>query len=116
MSAQNDERERLKRLRERQLQARNPKKADQKVMRQVARRRGRRQKKVTVGEMVRDLPHKWRGLFFGCILGAILWLLLSLLVELAWVDLLGLAAILVLALVGYAMGQAFDARDELRRL
>lgn len=116
MSIQNDERERLKRLRDRQLQARNPQKADQRVMHQVARRRGRRQKKVTLGEMLRDLPHKWRGLFFGCLLGVLLWLLLTLLVELAWVDLLGLAVILVLALLGYALGQAFDARDELRRL
>jgi Flp pilus assembly protein TadB len=116
MSYQDDERERLRRLRDRQLQARNPQRADARVMRQVAKRRGRRQRKVTPADMVRELPYKWRGLFLGVIIGMFIWLLLYALVEGAWVDLVGLASIVVLAFLGFALGQAFDVRDELKRL
>jgi uncharacterized protein YacL len=116
MSYQDDERERLKRLRDRQLRARNPQRGDARLMRHVATRRGRRQKKVTLAEMVRDLPQKWRGLFLGAIIGMLIWLLLYILADGMWVDLVGLVSIVVLAFLGFALGQAFDVRDELKRL
>lgn len=116
MTYQDDERERLRRLRDRQLQARNPKKADARVMRSVARRRGRKQKKITLADMVRELPHKWRGLFFGIIIGTLIWLVLSALAEGAWVDPVGLISIVAAGSLGFALGQAFDARDDLLRL
>lgn len=116
MTHQEDERERLRRLRDRQLQTRNPKKADARTMRYVAQRRGRRQKKITLADMVRELPHRWRGLFLGAIIGMFIWLVLTVLAEGAWVDPVGLACIAVVALLGFVMGQAFDARDELKRL
>jgi hypothetical protein len=116
MSNQDKERERLARLRDRQLQARNPRKTDQRVMRQVARRRGRKQKKVTFGEMVRDLPHKWRDLFLGIVIGMVIWIVLDAVADGVWVDPVGLLAILFLAILGYVLGQAFDVRDDLRRL
>jgi hypothetical protein len=116
MSYQDDERERLRRLRDRQIRARDPKKGEKKLMGHVARRRGRRQQKVTFAEMVRELPHKWRGLFFGVIIGMFIWLLLHLFsIESMLVDLVGLLAIVLLAFLGFALGRAFDVRDELRR-
>ena len=116
MSHQDNERERLKKLRDRQLSARNPGKTDSRIMKQVARRGQRKQKKVTFSEMVRDLPHKWRGLFLGAVAGMFLWLLLYVLAEGMWIDLVGIFAIVFLAVLGFALGQAFDARDELKRL
>jgi polyferredoxin len=116
MSYQDDERERLRRLRDRQLQARNPQRGNARVMSHVAKRRGRRQKKVTPADMVRELPYKWRGLSLGVIISMFIWLLLTVLAEGAWVDLVGLASIVVLAFLGFALGQAFDVRDELKRL
>ncbi len=116
MSYQDDERDRLRRLRDRQLQTRNPQRGDARLMRHVAKRRGRRQKKVTPADMVRELPHKWRGLFLGAIIGMFIWLLLYILAQGAWIDLVGLACMVVLAFLGFALGQAFDVRDELKRL
>ena len=115
MSYQDKERERLQRLRDRQLSARNPRKSDDRLMRQVARRGRRRQKKVTFGEMLRDLPHKWRGLFIGIVAGMLLWIVLDFLAEGVWVDAAGVLAIVFLAFFGFVMGRAFDVRDELRR-
>ena len=115
MSYQDKERERLARLRDRQLSARNPRKTDDRIMQQVARRGRRRQKKVTFGEMVRDLPHKWRGLFIGIIAGMLLWIIFDFVGEGLWVDAVGILAIAFLAMLGFVMGRAFDARDELRR-
>ena len=115
MSYQDKERERLARLRDRQLSARNPRKSDDRLMKKVARRGRRRQKKVTFDEMLRDLPHKWRGLFIGIFAGSLLWIVLDFLAEGVWVDAAGALAIVFLAFFGFVMGRAFDVRDELRR-
>ena len=115
MSYQDREKEQLAKLRDRQLSARNPRKSDERVMRKVAQRGRRRQRKVTFGEMVRELPHKWRGLFMGIIGGMLLWILFSYVGEGLWVDLTGVLAIVFLPMLGFVMGRAFDVRDELRR-
>ena len=41
---------------------------------------------------------------------------LSLLVRAPWVDLMGILAIIALAIIGFLFGQALDVRDELRDL
>ncbi len=115
MSYQDREKERLAKLRDRQLSARNPRKSDERVMRQVARRGRHQQKKVTFGEMVRELPHKWRGLFMGIIGGMLLWILFGYVGEGLWVDLAGVLAMAFLPMLGFVMGRAFDLRDDLRR-
>ncbi len=109
-----DEQERLIKLRDQQLRARDPHTYDKKVLRTVSRRRRRRHKRVTLGEMFRDIPQKWRGLIIGAVIGMGLAILLPLLIEGTWGEVAGLIAILFLAIVGYFIGQAFDLRDELR--
>jgi hypothetical protein len=116
MSYQNDERERLKQLRDRQLQARDPRSVDRKVHRTVARRRGRRQQRVTLTEMYTDVPAQWKGLFLGVLAGIAVSIVLPLLFEGLWPELVGLASLLVLAILGFLIGQAFQMRDELRDL
>ena len=116
MSNQVDERERLKRLRDRQLQARDPRSIDRKTHRVVSQRRGRRQKRVTIVEMYTDVPAQWRGLFLGVLVGAVVSIVLPLLFEGTWPELVGLASLLVLAILGFGIGQGFQARDELRDL
>ena len=109
-----DERERLEWLRERQLRARDPRTADRKTMGTISRRRRKRYKRVTFAEMFRDIPHKWRGLLIGAAIGALISILLPLLFEGSWVEIVGYASIVVLALIGVAFGQAYELRDELR--
>ena len=114
MSNEDRERQRIARLRDLQLQARNPRKADQQMMRKVARRRQRRYRRVTLREMIRDIPHKWRDAIIGVVVGVGVSLVLPLLWQNKWAEIIGLMAIVVLALLGIAVGQAFDIRDELR--
>jgi hypothetical protein len=116
MSNQTDDRERLRQLRDRQLQARDPRSVDRKVHRAVSKRRGRRQKRVTIVEMYTDVPAQWRGLVLGVLAGAVISIVLPLLFEGTWPELVGLASLPVLALLGFAIGQGFQARDELRDL
>jgi hypothetical protein len=116
MSNQVDDRERLRQLRDRQLQARDPRSVDRKVHRAVAKRRGRRQKRVTLAEMYTDVPAKWKGLFLGLLAGAAVSIALPLLFEGTWPELVGLASLPILAILGLVIGQAFQVRDELRDL
>jgi hypothetical protein len=113
MSNQIDDRERLRQLRDRQLRARDPRSADRRTHRTVAKRRGRRQKRVTITEMFTDVPAKWKGLFLGVLAGAAVWIALPLLFEGTWPGLVGLASLPVLAILGFIIGQAFQMRDEL---
>ncbi|MBN1319007.1 MAG: DUF3784 domain-containing protein [Anaerolineales bacterium] len=111
---QDSEKDRLARLRERQLEARNPRKAEQQFMRTVARRQKRKNKPVTLSEMIRGIPHQWQGVFLGIIIGAIVLLILPLLWESRWAETIGILAIVIFAVFGFAYGQALDVRDELR--
>jgi hypothetical protein len=116
VSNQIDERERLKRLRDRQLQTRDPRSTDRRVHRAVAKRRGRKQKRVTLSEIYTDVPAKWKGLSLGIVVGAAVSIALPLLFEGTWPELVGLASLVILAILGYAIGQGYQTRDELREL
>ena len=114
MSNQDRERERIRRIRERQIQARDPRASYRKTQRAVARRSRRRYKRLTVREIFTDIPHKWKGFFFGVMLGALFLILIPVLWENVWAEIIGFASIPILALIGFAFGQAFELRDELR--
>lgn len=114
MSQYDSEKERLRRLRERQLDARNPRKADQKMMQTVARRHRRKEKPVTIGEILGGIPHIWQGIFLGIIIGAVVLVVLPLFWDSPLAEVVGLLAILIFAAFGFFYGQALDMRDELR--
>jgi uncharacterized membrane protein YraQ (UPF0718 family) len=114
MSSQDQERERIRRIRERQIQVRDPRATYQKAQRAVARRGRRRQKRVTLWEMFTDIPQKWKGLIVGVLIGCFIAVVLPLLWVSEWATLIGFATIPVFAIVGLAFGQAFELRDELR--
>jgi ElaB/YqjD/DUF883 family membrane-anchored ribosome-binding protein len=107
-----DEIERLKRLRERQLQDRDPD-VKQKVQKQVAEQHKRTKKTITLRDMLVNLPHKWQGVGLGALVGVAIWLMLVF-VAVSWATLAGIAVTVVFAIVGFIFGQAFDVRDDLR--
>jgi len=111
-----DEIRRLQRLRERQLQARDPHAKQRKIDRRIADRRRRLEKRESFSSIFTDVPHKWQGVVVGVLIGAIISILLSLLVHAAWTDVIGVALIVVFAIIGFYFGQALDVRDELRDL
>lgn len=108
------ERERLARLRDRQLQTRNPRSADHKRLRKVTGRVRRQQRQPGIGELMRAIPRRLLGAVGGALIGMAISLLLPYLVDGMWGELVGYVAIVVLALFGFMYGQALDVRDDLR--
>ena len=107
------EAERLRRLREQQLRARDPHTKQRKTQRTIT-RKYRARKQVTFKEMLGDIPHKWRGLFIGFVLGLIIWIVLSSLFQELWADLAGLLVTAFFCVMGIFIGSGFDTRDKLR--
>jgi hypothetical protein len=118
VSHQNDELERLTRLRERQIQARDPKAKEKESQRRVTARRRKLKRKTTIQGMMRDMlgdmPYKLWGALIGAGLGFVISIALALLVEASWTALVGLAAVIILALVGFFFGHSFDWRAQVR--
>ena len=115
MSNLPNDRERLQRLREKQIGARDPLAKRRKVDAKVAARRRITVKRFTVGEL-RQLPHKYAWAFFGAVLGVLVVIFLPYF----WADkkamLISIVAFFFLVTVGFFFGRALDARDELKDL
>ena len=117
MSNKQDEIERLQRLRDRQLDARDPQTHQKNIQRIISQKRGSNAaKRITFKDVIDAIPYKWRGVTLGAALGIAIWIILTVLVAAAWIDLAGLAAIAILAIAGFIFGQAFDTREELKDL
>jgi hypothetical protein len=123
MGNKSDEIDRLTRLRDEQLRARDPHaKGREFERRNVVRRRLRAEQRITFIDMLKDFPYKWRGTIVGALIGLAILLVLPPVietispatVEVIWLQLVGLAAVIVLAIVGFILGSSFDWRDELR--
>jgi hypothetical protein len=116
MGSGNDEVERLKRLRDQQLKARDPHKKQQKLQHGISTRYRESREPFSFAKIWQEVDHKWRGLLIGGFLGFVILIILPNFVESAWTELIGIGAIFFLMLIGFAIGQAADARDELRDL
>ena len=120
MSSGRDELERLKRLREQQIRSRDPKAKEKQIQARVTARRrklGRRNTsfRYMMRDMLGDLPYKFWGAIIGALLGTVIAIILALVWEdLAMVAMVGLAATVVLTLVGVVFGHSFDWRAEVR--
>jgi len=110
MSRQDDEIERLKRLRERQLADRDPHARDRKLYQDISRRR--RGKKLTLGSILRDLQAKWTWMAAGGIVGAIAAVVTILVFKEKWAEYVGYAMIAFGVIVGRLLGAIRDWGDE----
>ena len=113
MSNQNEQ-ERLRRIRDRQLQLRDPKVKERKVQRRVAKKHRDSVEPFSLTRIWTDLPKIIRGTVFGMLAGLAILLVLPYLVQAAWVDIAGIASVFILALLGMFFGRALDARDQLK--
>ena len=118
MSDKDKELERLTRLREQQIRARDPHAKERELHGRLTAQRRRHRKPVTLQgtlrEILTDIPGKWQGAIIGGTLGLVLSIVLTVGVEAYWVALVGLAITIVLVVMGYFLGTSFDWRDELR--
>jgi F0F1-type ATP synthase assembly protein I len=115
MSSQKDEIERLRRIREQQLRARDPKAKQRKSSRKVAMRRHKQRQAFTFRDLL-DVPYAVKGAIIGALIGILLWLGLPMVVTASWTDVIGLLSIPFLTIIGIIFGQAIDLREEIKDL
>ncbi len=110
------EQERLKRLRDQQLIARDPQ-AEKRRFHQQGARRGRTANKMpSLKESWDGIPHIWKNLFFSLLAG----LLALAVIPAIWPSNYALLCVgggtLALMVLGLIVGRAMDSRDEIRHL
>lgn len=105
MSHQNDEIERIRRIRDRQLRLRDPTIKGRKVQRATAARY--KPQKLTLAGAIREIPGKWLGTVLGGLVGILLGVLFDLLVAADdwWMRYVGY----VIAFAGFAVGRMLGA-------
>ena len=116
MSQRNDESERLKRIRDRQVGLRDPQAKQQRLQGGIASRRQKSVKKYSSRQVVREIPFKARGAVIGAFIGVLILAFAPLIVDSPWTDVIGILSIVMLAIFGFLMGRAMDARDSLKEL
>jgi len=116
MSNGNQEQERLKRLRDRQLSDRDPLVKQRDFQRTSAQKERRARKPYSLAKMWSDIPHIWKGFFYGIVLGTAVFIILPVFWISPWALPCSASAIVIFAILGVIIGRAFDTRDEIRRL
>jgi hypothetical protein len=110
-----DELEKLRRLRERQLNDRDPA-VKQKQFQSTSRQKEARarNKRYTLGEAWRTIPHVYRSPLIGVLTGLCITILLPYIWNSKWALGVGVGATVLLIITGVVIGQALDVRDNLR--
>ena len=116
MSNGNQEQERLKRFRDRQLSERDPLVKQRQFQRMSARKERKARKPYSLRKMWGDIPHVWKGFFYGIVLGTAVLIILPTFWVSPWAIPCAAIAIVVFAVMGVIIGRAFDTRDEIKDL
>ncbi len=116
MSNENQEQERLRRLKEQQIRARNPQKKQQQFQRMTAQRERKKDRSFSLARAWRDIPHIWRYSIYGFVLGILVLLILPLLWNSPSAQLCSFVAILVFTIFGGMVGNAIDVRENIKDL
>jgi len=114
MSQRDPEAERLQRLRDQQIAARDPGKQQERLQRSIASRRSSTSKPVTLGQVWRETPKSLKGLLYGGLLGAAVIIGLPYLLDYAWLDVATLIAFPFFVVLGFFIGRAADTRDRIQ--
>ena len=116
MSEDNQEQERLKRLRERQLADRDPHVRQRQFQRMTAQREKKHRRPYSFGKMWSDIPHTWKGFFYGAVLGTVVLLVLPMAWPSPWAIPCSAMALIVFAMFGVILGRAIDSRENIKDL
>ncbi len=115
MNNHESEQERLKRIRDQQIRARDPQIKERQTSRRISHQQTRkRQNESFFKDAVKDVPHRVKGLYIGALLGLIILLVLPYFVEGRTATVVGIAAIPILMGLGFFYGSSFDWRDDIR--
>ena len=116
MSSRNSELERLRRIRDRQIQLRDPQKKVDALQHKISRRRKRSVSRFSFRAMISETPNKFWGFVLGLLIGVLALIVVPEFVDPPWGDIIGFGAIVFLAFIGFLLGQAMDVRDSIRDL
>jgi hypothetical protein len=111
--SQNDEIERIRKIRDRQIELRDPSVEQKRVQHEIAKKRRSRVEKFSFGAIFGDIPKMITGTLIGMVIGILIYLVLPYLFEGTWVDIAGVAVTVIGAIFGFFFGRAIDARDAL---
>jgi len=114
MNQKDDEIRRLQRLKQEQLQARDPKAKERVQSQRIAlRHRGRQKKRITLKSIIMDFPMKWLWMFLGAMLGVFVAIVINMIVPNdPIVQIVGYIFIVFGLVAGRIMGAARDWGDE----
>jgi uncharacterized membrane protein len=108
--------ERFRRIRDRQLAARDPLTKQRRLDHTIATKHRRHQRGFSFGEMWSDLPFKVKYALLGGVIGLAVLLGLPFLAPGFWGTCIGLAALPFAAMVGFLVGRHEDSKAEVRDL
>lgn len=114
MSNSDQEQERLRHLRERQLTDRNPHVKQREFYRSSNERERRSAKPFNLAEAWTVIPQLWKVPFCAFLLGLVLLLVITNVWISIWAWIIGGVATLIFVVIGFVVGQALDTRDKLR--
>ncbi len=115
MGNEESEQERLQRLRDQQIRARDPLVKERRVSKRIAaQQRKKRVNESFIRDAISDVSHKAKGAYIGALLGLLIMLLLPLVMESRTANIIGIAAIPFLIALGVLFGASLDWRDEIR--
>jgi hypothetical protein len=117
MSSERDEIERIRRIRERQLRARDPLAREREWQQNIARRQ--QKGKITFWDVLANIPAKWWGMILGALVGFVLALVLDRVlhvrlvnVDAFWVEYMWYALIFFGIVMGRGLAMAIDWGEE----
>jgi len=116
MTADKSEQERLRRIRQQQLSARDPGRKQRKVQQTITHKHRRRTQSFSFGQMWAEVPYRWKGAFFGFIFGVIAIFVLPLVMDPDWATKVGFGMLFFMGLMGFMIGRSKDAQDDLKNL
>lgn len=111
--SQNDEIERIRRIRDRQIQLRDPSVEQKRVQREISKKRRSSVEKFSFGAIFGDIPKMITGTLIGMLIGIMILIILPYIFDGTWVDLVGIGATAFGTVFGFFFGRALDARDAL---
>jgi hypothetical protein len=109
------EQERLMRLRERQLNVRDPLEKQRKFQHMSAERERKRDLSVSLPEMWATFPHVWKGALYGFLSGVLVFFLLPRFWTSDWATPVGAALGVFLLMTFVFTGNALDLRDNIKK-
>lgn len=111
--SKNDEVERIRRIRDRQIQLRDPSVEQKRVQREISKKRRSSVERFSFGAIFGDIPKMMTGTLIGIVIGILILLILPYIFDGTWVDPVGIGLTVVGAVFGFFFGRALDARDAL---